>query len=73
MHLIMSSISWNLQVVHDAIATAAHAVGRDSDAIRLLAVSKTFGPDAILEAVQAGQKAFGENYLQEALDKMTAL
>lgn len=69
----MSLISRNLQVVHDAIATAARGVGRDSDAIRLLAVSKTFGPDAILEAVQAGQKAFGENYLQEALDKMAAL
>jgi pyridoxal phosphate enzyme (YggS family) len=73
MHLIMSLISRNLQVVHDRIATAARDVRRDSDGIRLLAVSKTFGPGAILEAAQAGQKAFGENYLQEALDKMTAL
>lgn len=73
MHLIMSSISRNLQVVHDGIATAARNVGRDSNEIRLLAVSKTFGPNAVLEAAQAGQHAFGENYLQEALDKMAAL
>ncbi|OGB20489.1 MAG: YggS family pyridoxal phosphate enzyme [Burkholderiales bacterium RIFCSPLOWO2_02_FULL_57_36] len=69
----MSLISRNLQVVHDGIATAAHRAGRNPDEIRLLAVSKTFGVDAILEAAQAGQKAFGENYLQEALDKMTEL
>lgn len=73
MHLIMSLISRNLQVVHDGIATAARRAGRGSDEVRLLAVSKTFGPEAILEAAQAGQTAFGENYLQEALDKMTAL
>jgi pyridoxal phosphate enzyme (YggS family) len=73
MHLIMSPISRNLQAVHDGIATAARQAQRDPDGIRLLAVSKTFAPDAILEAVQAGQTAFGENYVQEALDKMTAL
>ena len=39
----------------------------------LLAVSKTFGPDAVIEAAEAGQRAFGENYLQEALDKMAAV
>lgn len=38
-----------------------------------MAVSKTFGPDAVQEAFNAGQRAFGENYLQEALDKMAAL
>jgi pyridoxal phosphate enzyme (YggS family) len=73
MHLIMSPISRNLQAVLDAIATAARHTDRDPGEIRLLAVSKTFGTEAILEAVQAGQNAFGENYLQEALDKMTAL
>jgi len=41
--------------------------------VRLLAVSKTFGADAVLEAYAAGQRAFGENYLQEALDKIAAL
>lgn len=73
MHLIMSLISRNLQVVHGSIATAARRAGRNPDEIRLLAVSKTFGPDAILAAVKSGQAAFGENYLQEALDKMTVL
>ena len=41
--------------------------------MRLLAVSKTFGADAVQEAVAAGQRAFGENYLQEGLDKIRAL
>ena len=41
--------------------------------MRLLAVSKTFGPEAVQEAVAAGQRAFGENYLQEGLDKIRAL
>lgn len=41
--------------------------------MQLLAVSKTFGPEAVLEAVAAGQRAFGENYLQEALDKIGAV
>jgi len=41
--------------------------------VRLLAVSKTFGADAVQEAVAAGQRAFGENYLQEGLDKIRAL
>lgn len=39
----------------------------------LLAVSKTFGPEAVIEAVQAGQRAFGENYVQEGVDKLMAL
>lgn len=70
---IMSSISRNLQAVHERIATAAHASSRDAQNIRLLAVSKTFGPEAVIEAAQAGQRAFGENYVQEALDKMAAV
>ena len=69
----MSVINHNLQAVHASIAAAARAVSRDPHAIRLLAVSKTFGPDAVLEAARAGQTAFGENYLQEALDKMATL
>jgi pyridoxal phosphate enzyme (YggS family) len=69
----MSVIARNLQVVHERIASAALAASRDSHGIRLLAVSKTFGPDAVLAAVQAGQRAFGENYLHEALDKMAML
>lgn len=66
----MSIITHNLQAVHDRIASAAHAAQRDPRDITLLAVSKTFGPDAVLESIRAGQYAFGENYLQEALDKI---
>lgn len=69
----MSIIAQNLQVVHARIASAALAASRDPDGISLLAVSKTFGPEAILQAAQAGQRAFGENYLHEALDKMATV
>jgi pyridoxal phosphate enzyme (YggS family) len=67
----MSTIPQNLQAVHERIAAAARAVSRNPHEIGLLAVSKTFGPDAVIAAAQAGQMTFGENYLQEALDKMT--
>lgn len=66
----MSSIPNNLQVLHDAIADAAHRYGRNPTEIALLAVSKTFSADEVAQALQVGQKSFGENYLQEALDKM---
>jgi pyridoxal phosphate enzyme (YggS family) len=69
----MSSIPHNLQVVHEQIIDAARSAGRDPQAISLLAVSKTFDADAVMEAASAGQVAFGENYLQEALDKMAAI
>ena len=69
----MSPISGNLQAVRGSIDAAARRVLRNGGDVQLLAVSKTFGPDAILEAAQVGQRAFGENYLQEALDKMAAL
>ena len=69
----MSSISLNLQAVRERIAAAARAAGRPAEAVALLAVSKTFGSDAVLAAAAAGQRMFGENYLQEALDKMAAL
>jgi pyridoxal phosphate enzyme (YggS family) len=69
----MSLISHNLQAVHEHIATAARVASRDAREIRLLAVSKTFGADAVIEAAQAGQSAFGENYVQEALDKIAAV
>lgn len=69
----MSPISDNLQAVHDRIATAARIAQRSSNDIMLLAVSKTFGPQAVIEAARAGQSAFGENYVQEAVDKMAAV
>jgi pyridoxal phosphate enzyme (YggS family) len=71
--MIMSPIPQNLQAITATIVAAAQESGRPPQAVRLLAVSKTFGPEAVLEAVQAGQRAFGENYLQEALDKIAAL
>ena len=52
---------------------AAFEAGRAPQGVQLLAVSKTFGFDAVLEAIRAGQTMFGENYLQEALDKMAAV
>ncbi|MYM93279.1 YggS family pyridoxal phosphate-dependent enzyme [Duganella vulcania] len=69
----MSLIPQNLQAVTSTIVAAAQDVGRAPQSVQLLAVSKTFGPDAVLEAVEAGQRAFGENYLQESLDKIAAL
>ncbi len=67
------AISDNLQQVGSAIAEAAQAAGRDPASVLLLAVSKTFGPEAVIAAADAGQRAFGENYLQEALDKQQAV
>ena len=69
----MSSIVNNLQAVHATIAAAARAVSRDPHEIGLLAVSKTFDAAAVLHAADAGQRAFGENYLQEALTKIAAV
>ena len=66
-------ISANLQSVHARIAAACKAAGRDVNDVTLLAVSKTFGADAVQEAFAAGQTAFGENYIQEAVEKMTLL
>lgn len=62
-----------MQAVRERIATGARAALRDPQTVQLLAVSKTFGPEAVIEAADAGQQAFGENYLQEAVDKMAAV
>lgn len=67
------SISAHLDHVRQAIAAAARAAARLPDSVLLIAVSKTFGPDAVIAAADAGQGAFGENYLQEALDKKLAV
>jgi len=69
----MSTIARNLQAVEATIEAATKAAGRPLSAVQLLAVSKTFPAEAVLEAMAAGQRAFGENYLQEALDKMQAV
>lgn len=70
---IMSVIAANLQAVHQRIAAAAQQAGRQSADIALLAVSKTVPPDRIRAAYAAGQLAFGENYVQEGVDKIAAL
>lgn len=69
----MSVIAANLQAVLNAIAAAAQQAGRDPSAVTLLAVSKTVAPATVRAAFQAGQAAFGENYVQEGLDKIAAL
>ena len=62
-----------LQQVQARIVTACTAAGRDPASVRLLAVSKTFPAEALREAHAAGQRAFGENYVQEGLAKIEAL
>jgi pyridoxal phosphate enzyme (YggS family) len=69
----MAAINDNLQAVAARIRVAARAAGRDPAGVRLLAASKTVPPGAIEEAYAAGQCSFGENYVQEALDKKSAL
>jgi pyridoxal phosphate enzyme (YggS family) len=71
--MIMSTIALKLQAVDASIGAAAHACGRARADVLLLAVSKTFPCDAVVDAIAAGQRAFGENYLQEALDKIAAV
>jgi pyridoxal phosphate enzyme (YggS family) len=56
--------------VHERISAAARAAGRDPAEITLLAVSKTFGPEHVVAAIRAGLRAFGENYVQEGVDKI---
>jgi len=75
------TIMWNsaepvqarLQAVMERIATAARAAGRDPASVSLVAVSKTFPAEAVAAAHAAGQRAFGENYVQEAVDKIATL
>ena len=69
----MTTIADNLQAVKARIAQAARAAGRDPASVTLLAVSKTHPAALIAQARDAGQTAFGENYVQEALEKMDAL
>ena len=64
-----SVIAGRLAAVRTRIASAAGRSGRPPEAVRLVAVSKTFGPDAVRAACAAGQFDFGENRVQEALAK----
>jgi pyridoxal phosphate enzyme (YggS family) len=69
----MTTIALQLQTVHDRITAACRAADRLPAQVALLAVSKTFGADAVAAAYAAGQTAFGENYIQEAVQKITQL
>lgn len=69
----MTTIAQSLAAVRERMVAACIAAGRAPGAVRLLAVSKTFGADAVREAVLAGQTAFGENYVQEGVAKIAAL
>jgi len=69
----MTTIASNLQDVRERVAAACRAAGRGASDVSLLAVSKTFGADAVLEAYAAGQRAFGENYIQEGVQKVQVL
>ncbi len=69
----MTSITQNLQSVRNKINKATEACHRSFDEVKLLAVSKKQPASAIREAFLAGQQDFGENYLQEALEKMRTL
>ncbi len=69
----MDRIAANLQAVRARIASACQQVGRDAACVQLLAVSKTFDAQAVRAAHAGGQKAFGENYVQEGVEKILAL
>jgi PLP dependent protein len=66
----MNDIAHKLAQVRDKISAAATRCGRASEEITLLAVSKTKPASAIADAIEAGQHAFGENYVQEGVDKI---
>ncbi|HLX74967.1 MAG TPA: YggS family pyridoxal phosphate-dependent enzyme, partial [Terriglobales bacterium] len=69
----VSSVVKNLTAVRERIAAAARRAGRRPEVIALMAVSKTFPPEVIREAYNAGQRLFGENRVQEFADKAGAL
>lgn len=69
----MFTIRTGLETVRDRIARAAESIGRDPGDVRLIAVSKAFAPQAVSEAAACHQRAFGENYAQEGVDKIAAV
>ena len=69
----MNIISDNLRQLRTRMASSCAAAQRDTRDVALLAVSKTFDADAVREAAACGQRAFGENYIQEALEKIALL
>lgn len=69
----MTTISERLQAIRSRIQKAAQDAGRDPESVMLLAVSKAHSSAELQAAFEAGQRAFGESYLQEALDKLADL
>jgi PLP dependent protein len=69
----MATIAANIQQVRARIAAACAAAQRPVQSVTLLVVGKTFPADALREAFDSGERCFGENYVQEAIDKMDAL
>jgi PLP dependent protein len=69
----MTHIAQNLEEVRTTITTACRKVGRDPAGVRLVAVTKTVDAESVRQAIDAGQDLFGENYLQEAKDKIAVL
>jgi PLP dependent protein len=69
----MGTIYDNLKQVREQIAASCTDCGRNPHEVTLLAVSKTFGGEAVREAYAAGQRAFGENYVQEGVEKIAQL
>ena len=68
-----SEIKHNLQVVCERISHEAVRAGRAAESVRLLAVSKFHSVEAVVQAIEAGQRLFGENRVQEACAKFTAV
>ncbi len=66
----MNTIATHLTEIQQRIESACRSALRASNSVTLLAVSKTFGVEAIAEAYAAGQRTFGENYIQEAVEKI---
>ena len=69
----MAIIADNLTRLHERIARACDAARRPEQSVHLLVVSKTFGADAVRSALRAGEHRFGENYVQEGIDKIAEL
>lgn len=69
----MTSLAKNWLAVQSRIQRACERAGRDPATVQLLAVSKTFPPEAVVAVAHAGQRDFGENYIQEGVAKITAL
>jgi len=63
----------NLAAIHERLARAARRVGRNPDEVKLMAVTKTFPAERVVEAYAAGQRLFGENRVQEFAEKASAL